>query len=132
MIVLDTHILIWLVSDDTRLSLNARARIDSAIQSGEQVLISSITAWEVAMLVTKERLSLAMDLDTWLQTVSDIEGLQFVAIDNKVAIESTRLPGEFHKDPADRMIVALTRVLSATLITADEKILNYEHVRTIN
>ncbi|WP_438823534.1 PIN domain-containing protein [Alteromonas sp. P256] len=51
--------------------------------------------------------------------------------DNKGAIESTRLPDEFHQDPADRMIVALARTLSAPLITADEKILNYPHVRTI-
>lgn len=84
------------------------------------------------MLVDKGRLQLTMDVDSWLATVEQIENLDFYPVNNKVAIESTRLPGEFHKDPADRMIVALTRVLSATLISADEKILNYSHVKTLS
>ena len=83
------------------------------------------------MLVSKSRLALTMDVDTWLQTVNEINNIRFVPVDNKVAVESTRLPNEFHKDPADRMIVALARTLSAQLITADEKILNYSHVKTI-
>lgn len=95
-------------------------------------MISAISAWEISMLVNKGRLTLTMDVDTWLQTVDEIENVSFVPIDNKVALESTRLPGEFHKDPADRMIVALARTLSSTLLTADEKILRYTHVKTIN
>ncbi len=83
------------------------------------------------MLVEKGRLTLTMNVDTWLETVAEIESVAFVAVDNKVMLDSTRLPGEFHKDPADRMIVSLARALSAPLITADTKILNYPHVRTI-
>lgn len=132
MLVLDTHIVIWWTSGDPALSDNARSRIEAAIESNEQVLVSSITAWEVSMLVSKGRLQLVMDIDTWIKTVSEIEGVSFVPVDNKVAIEATRLPSEFHKDPADRMIVALARVLSATLVTADEKILKYQHVKTIS
>lgn len=132
MLVLDTHIVIWWTSGDSALSDNAKSRIEAAIESNEQVLVSSITAWEVSMLVSKGRLNLVMDIDTWIKTVSEIEGVSFVPVDNKVAIESTRLPSEFHKDPADRMIVALARVLSATLVTADEKILKYQHVKTIS
>ena len=132
MLVLDTHIVIWWTSGDSSLSHNAKSRIEAAIESNEQVLVSSISAWEVSMLVDKGRLNLAIDVDTWIKTVSEIEGVSFVPVDNKVAIESTRLPGEFHKDPADRMIVALARVLSASLVTADEKILKYQHVKTIN
>jgi PIN domain nuclease of toxin-antitoxin system len=131
-LVLDTHIVIWWTSGDSALSDNAKSRIEAAIESNEQVLVSSITAWEVSMLVSKGRLNLVMDIDTWIKTVSEIEGVPFVPVDNKVAIESTRLPSEFHKDPADRMIVALARVLSATLVTADEKILKYQHVKTIS
>ena len=84
------------------------------------------------MLVEKKRLTFAMDVDSWLQTIGEIEQVKFVAVDNKVAIESTRLPGKFHKDPADRMIVALARTRSIPLITADEKILEYKYVKTIS
>ncbi len=131
MIVLDTHILVWWCDGDDKLSVKAKKRIDAALESEEEILISSISAWEVSMLVSKNRLTLTMDVDTWLQTVNEIDKVRFVPVDNKIAIESTRLPDEFHKDPADRMIVALARTLSATLITADEKILNYPHVKTI-
>lgn len=131
MIVVDTHILVWWCDGDSKLSEAANSRIEKALKSGEDILVSSISAWEVAMLVSKKRLTLTMDVDNWLQTVSEIEPVKFVPVDNKVAVESTRLPGEFHKDPADRMIVALARTLSAPLITTDEKILNYPHVKTI-
>lgn len=131
MIVLDTHILVWWVSGDTQLSGNAIKAIKKELNGGGDILVSSITAWEVSMLVAKNRLMLTMDLDTWLKTVNEIDCVSFVPVDNKVAIESVRLPGEFHKDPADRMIVSLARGMSVPLVTADEKILNYKHVKTI-
>lgn len=131
MIILDTHILIWWCDGDKQLSEKAKTRIDAALEAEEDILVSSISAWEVSMLVSKNRLALTMDVDTWLETASEIDNVKFIPVDNKVAIESTRLPDEFHKDPADRMIVALARTLSAPLITADEKILNYPHVKTI-
>jgi len=131
-IVLDTHTLIWWVGNDAQLSTKAKKAIkkEMAAPSG-QILVSSITAWEVSMLVTKDRLTLTMDVDSWLSVVESIENLQFVPVNNKVAIESTRLPGEFHKDPAVRLIVALARTMSAPLVTADEKIRSYSHVKTI-
>lgn len=131
MLVLDTHILIWWVSDDVQLSVSAKKAIENEIHSDGQILVSSITAWEIAMLVEKGRLALSMDVDSWIGYISEIDNVKFIPVDNKVAIESTRLPGEFHKDPADRMIVALARCLSAKLVTADEKIRNYRHVKSI-
>lgn len=131
MIILDTHILIWWVDGNSKLSNIAKKRIEQAIDNDEEILISSISAWEIAMLVEKGRLTLTIDVNAWIKTVSEIEQVRFVPVDNKVAIESTRLPGEFHKVPADRMIIALARTLAAPLITADEKILNYQYVKTI-
>lgn len=131
MIVLDTHVLIWWASGDAQLSAEASARIDAEQREQGEILVSSISAWEIAMLVAKNRLKLSMDVDSWLNLTGRITGLRFVPIDNRVALESTRLPGEFHKDPADRMIVALARTLSAPLITADEKIRAYAHVKTL-
>jgi len=132
MIVLDTHALIWWVSDDQRLSLKARKAIEDEMNDDDgHIVVSSISTWEIAMLISKGRLALTMDIDEWIATVADIPRVQFTPLDNNVAIQSVRLPGEFHADPADRMITALARHLSAPLVTDDEKIRAYKHVNTV-
>lgn len=130
MIVLDTHTLIWWISDDPQLSKTAVDTIADELHNGE-VIISSISAWEVAMLVQKNRLVLSMDVEAWLNAISSIERVRFYPVDNEIAVKSAALPGEFHKDPADRIIVATARKLGCTLITSDEKIRSYPHVKTI-
>lgn len=129
MIVLDTHALIWWVSDDQRLSAKARTLIEDTLAAAGQVLVSAISAWEVAMLVARDRLALAMDLDEWLLAVECIDGVRIAPVTPQIAVQSVTLPGEFHKDPADRMIVALAREQNAILVTADDKIQRYPHVR---
>lgn len=131
MIVLDTHTLVWwLGSDRSKLSVAASEAIQLEMLSGK-VVVSSISAWEIAMLVQKNKLNLSMNVLDWLDFAAQIERLQFVPVDNKVAVASQFLPGEFHADPADRIIVSLARELSAALVTADDKIRRYPHVRTI-
>lgn len=95
------------------------------------MLVSAITAWEIAMLVERGRIALAMDLDEWLRAVESLEGVSIIPVTVQMAVQSVTLPGEFHKDPADRLIVALARVQNAPIITADEKIQAYPHVRWI-
>ncbi len=85
----------------------------------------------IAMLVNKVRLILSMDVEHWINLVVKIVGFRFIPVDNDIAYKSTMLPGEFHKDPADRMIVATARNLAVPLVTADQKIRDYEHVKTI-
>lgn len=132
MIVLDTHALLWWVNGDSQLSQHASDVIEHEMQAeGGEILISAISAWEIALLVEKGRLTLSMAIDDWIDTVEEIEAVRIVALDAGTAVESTRLPGEFHKDPADRMIVALARHVNAELVTADEKITAYRHVRTV-
>jgi len=132
LILLDTHVLLWWVNGDSQLSSQAKAAIEREQASDEgQILVSAISAWEIAMLVEKGRLTLTMSVDDWLDTVSEIDGVRFVSVDVAVSIQSTRLPGEFHKDPADRMIVSLARHLNVPLVTADEKIRAYKHVRSV-
>ena len=132
MIVLDTHAVLWWVNGDPQLSPNAHAAIEQELRGGGGViLISAITAWEIALLLEKGRITLSMGIDDWLDTVEEIEGVRIVPVDVATAVESTRLPGEFHKDPADRMIVALARHFNAVLVTADEKINDYRHVKTV-
>ncbi|MBL8471805.1 MAG: type II toxin-antitoxin system VapC family toxin [Rhodocyclaceae bacterium] len=131
MIVLDTHALLWWASgDEGRLSTPASRAIAAEMREG-QIMVSSISAWELAMLVCKGRVALSMDVDAWLSVLSQIEPVHFVPVDNEIAVKSTELPGEFHKDPADRIIVATARKLAAPLVTADERIRAYPHVQTV-
>ena len=131
MIVLDTHALVWWVNGDSRLSTPAKSAIDDVLEQGGRVLVSAITAWEIAMLVVRGRIALAMDLDEWLRVVETLEGVCIVPITAQTAVQSVTLPGEFHKDPADRLIVALAREKNVPIITADEKIQTYPHVRWV-
>lgn len=130
MIVLDTHTLIWWATGDPSLSKKAKTAIAHELAGGE-IAVSTISAWEIAMLVERERLVLSMDVSSWLATVSAIEAVRFVPVDVEIATKSVDLPGEFHKDPADRMIVATARKFAVPLITKDEKIRAYPHVKTI-
>lgn len=129
MILLDTHALVWWVSADARLSVTAKAAIEAALLK-RAVLLSAISAWEVAQLVAREKLVLSLSVSTWLDAVSAIDGVHWVPIDRRIAAESVSLPGQFHKDPADRFLVATARILGATLVTCDEKIRAYEHVKS--
>lgn len=131
MIVLDTHALLWWATgDDAQLS-PAAAQVIAAEMAGGQIVVSSISAWELAMLVARDRVHLSMDVEAWLAAVGQIEAVRFVPVDNEIAVKSVGLPGDFHKDPADRLIVATARKLAAPLVTADEKMRAYPHVRTV-
>lgn len=131
MIVLDTHAMLWWASGASdRLSPKALAAIEAELDGG-QIVLSSISAWELAMLVARGRVALSIDTGEWLSLVAQVEAVEFMPVDNDLAVKSVELPGEFHEDPADRLIVATARKLGAPLVTADEKILAYPHVRCI-
>jgi PIN domain nuclease of toxin-antitoxin system len=129
-IVLDTHTLIWWVDGGEKLSSAAAKSIQHEHLSG-RILISSISAWEIAMLVEKSRLALTKEITDWLGIVQRIENVSFVPLDNAIAVSSVQLPGDFHADPADRIITALARKLDATLLTSDKKIISYQFVKTL-
>jgi len=131
MIVIDTHVLLWWVSGDKSLSAKAGRTIKKCLADDGEVIISSITVWEIAMLIEKRRLVLSMDIENWVNEVAQIEGVRFVPVNNEIAMKSAVLPGEFHKDPVDRIIVATARRLAVSLVTADKNIIDYEHVKTI-
>jgi PIN domain nuclease of toxin-antitoxin system len=87
--------------------------------------VAAISVWEVAMLEARGRISLSQSVDEWVAAALTAPGVRLVELSPEIALESTRLPGEPPTDPADRMIVATTRVLGATLVTCDEEILDY-------
>ena len=130
MIVLDTHAWIWWVSSPEFLSETAKKTIDEAI-TGKKIFISSISTWEVAVLVARGRLELTMSPEDWIAASEALPFFDFVPVSNSIALKSVQLPGELHSDPADRIIIATAISLGAVLVTKDEKIRNYQHVKTL-
>jgi len=130
MIVLDTHVWLWWISNPELLSSAARKTLDHAMAEGE-ICISSISAWEVAILVKKSRLDLTLSAEDWIARSEAFPFLRFIPVDNRIALKSANLPGQLHDDPADRIIIATTIMLGGTLVTKDDKIRKYEHVRAV-
>lgn len=130
MIVLDTHCWLWWLSDARQLSRAAKAAIRRAV-AREEALVSAISVWEVAMLVARTRLELSLAVDEWVARAESVSGFRFVPVDNRIALRAVQLPGTFHPDPADRIIVATALVRGAQLATKDERIRGYPHVRSV-
>lgn len=123
-LVIDTHVWLWLEADPDRLGEAACTRIEQAARAG-RLWVSVMSAWEIGMLVAKDRIRLSMPVDEWVRQASATPGMQMLGLIPEIALESTRLPDAPHGDPVDRMLIASARVHNLTLVTADEKILAY-------
>ena len=130
MIILDTHVWVLFVSNPELLSKRAKRSLDAAMEE-KGILISSISAWEVALLVAKKRLRLTLGVTDWIAKSEALPFITFIPVDNAVAIKSVNLPQPLHSDPADRIIIATAISMGAPLVTKDKKILKYAHVQTI-
>ena len=130
MIVLDTHVWVLFVSNPELLSKRAKRSLDAAMEE-KGILISSISAWEVALMVAKKRLRLTLGVTDWIAKSEALPFITFIPVDNSIATKSVNLPQPLHSDPADRIIIATAISMGAPLLTKDEKILKYPHVQTI-
>ncbi|OKH33491.1 twitching motility protein PilT [[Phormidium ambiguum] IAM M-71] len=130
MILLDTHIWLWLLHDPSQLSDPARVAID-AEEPQNGLLVSTISVWEVAVKSSIGKLTLPLPIDKWYKLAQTQAGITIEPLSPLDAIASTQLPGNFHKDPADRILVAIARRYGIPLVTCDAKILNYQYVQTI-
>jgi PIN domain nuclease of toxin-antitoxin system len=129
-IVLDTHTWIWWISDPNQLSKEAKKTVDEAA-AASAIYISSISVWEITMLVSRGRLQLTMEVEDWISRCESLPFLNFAPVDNLIARKANNLPNYNHRDPADRMIIATAITLSGVLISKDPKIRNYSGVSSV-
>ena len=125
--LLDTHIWVWSVDKNPRLRRQFAEIID---REPENVCVSVISCWEIAMLAAKDRIDLGMSAEEWFEKTIVDASFPVLPLTPQIAADAYALPGKFHDDPADRMIVATARKHSCLLLTEDSKILNYPYVRT--
>ena len=122
MILLDTHVLIWLDQDNPKLGPKCRAAIDEALAE-DDLAVSAISFWEVAMLVAKRRLAIAVALHHWRRDLI-AGGIRELPLDGRVGLLAADL--ELHRDPADRFVAATATINEATLATADQRLLTWQ------
>lgn len=130
MILLDTHVWIWWVSNPDLLSTEARTLIDKALVE-RKTHISAMSVWEVAMLVAKNRLRLTMEVADWIRASEGQAFIQFVPVTNAIALKAVRLPLNALTDPVDRLVMATAEVLGLVLITKDKKMHQEARVKTV-
>jgi PIN domain nuclease of toxin-antitoxin system len=130
-LLLDTHAAIWIVEDEP-LAAEAVEAIDNAHRSGSEILVSAITAWEVGLLVSRNRLGLSTKPERWFQQLLAVPGVRLAELSPDILIASSFLPGDPPRDPADRIIIATARDLGATLITRDGLILKYAELGQVS
>jgi len=129
-ILLDTHVLVWMVSDSSRLSRDAARELRRAEQEGE-LAIASITLWELALLYHHGRLRTSGTIESAIREILEKSRVQVIEVTPEIAALSTTFPEHYPKDPGDRLIGATARARGLTLITNDERILSSPLIRCV-
>ncbi len=128
MIILDTHIWIWWVDENPKLKDPHREQISEFEHEG--LGVSAISCWEIAKSVAKGRLEFSLPVAEWFEIALAQTNTHLIPLLPIISVESTQLPGKFHQDPADEIIVATARVHNSPLAKYDSKISKYDHVRS--
>lgn len=132
--LLDTHAWVWYLEGKKELEGSPLIPIIEAASEESRLSVASISLWEIAMLESKGRIGFRIPCLQWLLNALEMPGVSLVPICAQLAVDSANLPGEFHGDPADRLIVASARYIRGTLITRDRAIQRYAkqgHVRAL-
>jgi PIN domain nuclease of toxin-antitoxin system len=127
MLLLDTHIWVWWVQGDTQLPPTYQNYLQ--VHEANGLGVSVISCWEVAKAVQLGRLSFQIPVGDWLTKALSYPAIKLLALTPQIAVEATKLPGNFHRDPADQLIVATARIYGCPLVTRDGKIRQYPHVQ---
>ena len=125
LLLLDTHVWLWFALGDAEcLAAPVRKKIEAAAHGGK-LAVSAISVWEIGMLEAKGRIVLGSPCEKWLATALALPGLRLIGLEPEIAVASSRLPGEMHGDPADRILAATARARDAVLATADERLVEF-------
>jgi len=125
LLLLDTHVWIWLmIGSDELKSSKCLPVIEQSAKQGK-IRISAISVWEIGMLEARGKIKVTVNCMDWVNEALSAPGISLEPLTPEIAIESSRLPDDFHGDPADRIIVATARKLGATLVSSDKEILEY-------
>jgi len=127
-VILDTCALIWAVAEPERLSFSAQTVLTEA---DTEVYVSPISCAEVACAADRGRIKLDRHWRSWFRHYVELNDWNMYNIDLNIVEEAYSLPGPFHRDPADRIIVASARRLFCPVVTADKKIIDYPHIETV-
>jgi len=133
-VLLDTHTWVWFRLGEAAAFRRASIEAIHAAAARSDLRVSVISVWEVAMLAAKRRLQLGRPVTEWVRGALGASGLLLSDLTPEIAVEACNLPGDFHDDPADRLIVATARAIGATLYTKDRAILAYGrrgHVKAV-
>lgn len=128
--LMDTHVWIWWNMHPRKLTRRVRSFLSTPSRYDE-LLLSAISVWELAKLLEKKRLAISCDPEEWIRVALEMPKLRLVPLSPTISCRATRLPGPFHDDPADQIIVATAREENATILTADERIRAYPHCRSM-
>jgi PIN domain nuclease of toxin-antitoxin system len=123
-LLLDTCAVLWM-AQDVAIAPEAQRQIDGALMEGRSIGVSAITAWELGQLSRKGRLAAAVSPQNLFNRFVQPDGIEVEPLTPSILIDSSFLPGDFHNDPADRIIVATARAFALTVVTRDHKILAY-------
>jgi PIN domain nuclease of toxin-antitoxin system len=124
-LLLDTHIALWLDSGDDRLRGSTRNLIDLCRSGGGTILLSAVSAWEIALLVDTGRIELDIPVEAWVERFVDRPGLEAVPLGHDAASRAYRLHQLEQRDPADRLLIATAIELGCPLVTYDERIARF-------
>ena len=124
-LLLDTHVALWLDSGDDRLRASTRALIDDCWQDGGTILLSAVTAWEIALLVDTGRIDLDIPVEAWINRFLGRPGIEAVPLSHRAACRSYQLHHLEHRDPADLLLIATAIELACPLVTYDERIARF-------
>lgn len=127
--LLDTHTFLWLVNAPKQLP----PRVARLLRDNRNAPLglSAISPWEIAKKNSCGNLDLSMPIGDWMHKATEGNGIEILPLSTEIAIESCHLPGNFHRDPADQIIVATARKHNLILITKDDRLLHYAHVKTL-
>ena len=126
-VLLDTHVWVWTQEQPERIGPRTKRLL---IGTAHDTVVCPVSTLEISRLVAAGYIQLSMPLAEWVVRSMAELGAETVSITHEVALEAYELPGRFHQDPADRILVAAARRNGLTLVTGDDRILSYAHVRT--